>query len=148
MFKNKAAGKAFNRLQHDFHAASEEFEQCDRHFDAGEYSGPAWGRIYEETEQRHLNLVAFAYHITTDDVWDVSQRLEHDEEARRFAATTPWEAYTDDAGVRHHGRLCHEHWDRGLNCSCISEQEQQRIKSALARGDAHDDIIGPGWGQF
>lgn len=148
MFKNKQAGKAFNRLQNDFHAASEEFEMCDRHYDAGEWSGPAWGRVYEETAQRHLKLVARAYHITTNDVWDSAQYLEHVEDQRRDEATIPWDAWTDDAGVSHHGRVCFEHHERGLNCSCIPEAEQQRIKAALARGEAADDVIGPEWGQF
>ena len=144
----KQAGKAFNRLQGDFHSEAAEFEACDRSYDAGEWSGPAWGKIYEETEQRHANLVARAFGITPDEVWYAAQDLEHGEEQRRWEAQTPWEPYTDNAGVRQHGRVCAEHHERGLNCSCIPVEEQQRISRALARGDAPEDVIDSGWGQY
>lgn len=47
-----------------------------------------------------------------------------------------------------HNEMCHEYWDRGLNCTHIPPEEQRRIASALRRGDNVDDIIDPGWGQF
>jgi len=148
MFRNKQAGKAFNRLQGDFYAQAAEFEACDHHYDAGEWSGPAWGKVYEEVEERHADLVARAFDITPNEVWEAAQELEYGEDKCRFDAITPWDPWTDESGKRHHGQVCHEHWERGLNCSCIPVEEQQRIKAALARGDAHDDIIGPGWGQY
>ena len=45
-----------------------------------------------------------------------------------------------------HKPICHEYWDRGLNCPCIPQAEQDRIKAAIKRGDSVDDIIDPGWG--
>lgn len=45
-----------------------------------------------------------------------------------------------------HKPICHEYWDRGLNCPCIPQAEQERIASAVARGDDIDNIIDPGWG--
>jgi len=37
-----------------------------------------------------------------------------------------------------HKPICHEYWDRGLNCECIPKEEQDR----LAKGGEVD----PGWG--
>ncbi len=148
MFKNKQAGKAFNRLMSDWQKLADEQESVDAHFDGGEWSGPAWGRMYDAREKSALNLVARRFNITTDDVWHAAQDLVHGGEQRKFEATTPWEPWTDENGKRRHGRVCHEHFDRGLNCSCIPEAENQRISAALARGDDADDVIGPGWGQF
>ena len=45
-----------------------------------------------------------------------------------------------------HKPICHEYWDRGLNCMCIPPEENKRIASALKRGESIDDIIDPGWG--
>lgn len=54
----------------------------------------------------------------------------------------------EDQGWSPHNDKCKEYWDRGLNCPHIPQEEQDRIKSALKRGDDIDDIIDPGWGQF
>jgi hypothetical protein len=48
--------------------------------------------------------------------------------------------------VNEHKPICAEYWDRGLNCPCIPKEEQERIASALKRGDDIDDIIDAGWG--
>ena len=45
-----------------------------------------------------------------------------------------------------HTAMCHEYWDRGLNCMCIPPEENKRIASALKRGESIDDVIDPGWG--
>lgn len=47
-----------------------------------------------------------------------------------------------------HKAVCHEYWERGLNCPCIPQHELNRIAAAVKRGDSVDDIIDPGWGQY
>jgi hypothetical protein len=49
-------------------------------------------------------------------------------------------------GEYKHKPICHEYWDRGLNCPCIPEEENQRITQALNRGESIDDVIDAGWG--
>ncbi len=43
-----------------------------------------------------------------------------------------------------HDAMCHEYWDRGLNCPHISKQDRDAVLSAVQNGDDID----PGWGQF
>ncbi len=118
--KNKQAGKAFNRLMGNWYADTEEAEACDACFDAGEWSGPAWGRTHEAKEDAMSELVAQRFGITTDEVIYVAQELEFAEVYEQsYKATTPWEPWTDDKGIRHHGVMCHEYKDRGLSCACM-----------------------------
>ncbi len=45
-----------------------------------------------------------------------------------------------------HKPICAEYRERGLDCPCIPQAEQDRIAAALSRGDDPEDIIDPGWG--
>ncbi len=148
MFKNKVAVNAYHRVLAQRTEGWEEGEACDAGFDAGEWSGAIWGDHWEQAEKEALAIVASAFGITSDELYDSIQRLDYMYEEKLYKATTPWEPYTDATGVRQHGRVCHEHRERGLNCSCIPQEENDRISRALARGDDPDTVIGPGWGQY
>lgn len=52
------AVRAYTRLMTDWQHEAYQYEACDRHFDGGEWSGPAWGRLEEEVQKKYLALVA------------------------------------------------------------------------------------------
>ena len=59
----KHAIKSFIRLYGEGYAELCEYEYCDRSYDAGEWSGPAWDKIYEDRCERIMKLVADKFRI-------------------------------------------------------------------------------------
>jgi hypothetical protein len=64
MIENMTAVRAYNKVWGPLARSMSEAEECDAHFDGGEWSGPAWGRIWEEQEDRVRKLVAERFGIT------------------------------------------------------------------------------------
>ena len=58
-----AAIRAYDRLVLSFYSEAEEFEECDRHFDGGEWSGPAWADVYDAARTRFAKLVCEKFWI-------------------------------------------------------------------------------------
>ncbi len=117
-----------------------EIELCDRQVDAGEYSGPAWGDIWQDEEARVIRLVALRFDISHIQLGEALMCWNGNE------ADCEMDAMFPDISEQKHKPICQEYWDRGLNCMCIPQEEQDRIKAALKRGEDIDDIIDPSWG--
>lgn len=65
---NFAAVRAFNRAWHPIDSSIQEAMEFDAAFDAGEYSGPALGRMWDRELNRVGLLVASRFGITTDEL--------------------------------------------------------------------------------
>lgn len=48
----------------------DEAEGCDRHYDAGEWSGPAWAENWEEMERRTVRYTAERFGVNACDLYD------------------------------------------------------------------------------
>jgi len=56
-------------------------------------------------------------------------------DARRASSDNVCQHYpVDDSG---HTAMCHEYWDRGLECQCIPEG----VKDAIRRGANPEDVM-------
>ena len=111
-------------------------------------------RLVNEAEEAFRALcgrVADRFGLDPDDLLNASRFDDWKQDEMRHKAqmaSIPWEPWVDDEGNHHHGRVCHEAWDRGLNCQCIPQAERDRIKNALAREADINDVIGEGWGPY
>jgi hypothetical protein len=142
----KIAVRAYYRVLEQMTEGLEEHEAAITAVDAGEWSGPMLDEAHMDYEQAALELVARRFDKTPDELWDDTQMLEDMYEHRLRNATVPWEPWTDKDGNQRHGRVCARYHENGLNCMCIPEHEQHRIKTALERGDTIENVIGPDWG--
>lgn len=149
----KIAVKTFNRIWKEFDKAIQ--PELDGIFPKGEPQWPGdWVANYaDEHYDELLELVAEKFGIKkwmhqspAQVLQDYVELYKENQDRKRLESTVPWEPWTDEDGTHHHGLVCHEHWDRGFNCQCIPEAEQERIKKALQRGDDPADVIDPGWG--
>jgi hypothetical protein len=53
-----------------------EGEHCDRQFDAGEWSGPAWGEAFEIMERKTIRDVAKKFDVRKKDLRHIIARNE------------------------------------------------------------------------
>lgn len=133
------ACRAFDRLFCIRTVGMDEMHSADRHFDGGEYSDEAWGKLWEDMASQTIKEVADRF-----DLWPhhLSDCIEHrDNEEQRYF----WMAqddrplhpipYGDTAGTlvdppapSAHKPICHEYWERGLDCQCIPEGVKQAIR--------------------
>lgn len=57
----------------------DEMEWLDSQFDASEWSGPAWERIYKDIWDRTINTVSESYHVPSDIVLDEYNKLKSEQ---------------------------------------------------------------------
>lgn len=60
-----------------------EYEAVDRHWDGGEWSGPAWADNYEREHDRVTRLVAERFSLSPDDL-DTAMFIWENEESHRY----------------------------------------------------------------
>ena len=61
--RNVQAVRAFNKLLSITTEGWDEMEGCDRHYDGGEWSGPAWAKNWENEYDRVGKLVSGRFGI-------------------------------------------------------------------------------------
>lgn len=78
--REKAACRAVDNLLNRTTAGWAEMEHADRHYDGGEWSGPAWGNNWQAEEKRVIALVARHFGFTSPRLVDAYYYWEHLEE--------------------------------------------------------------------
>ncbi len=83
------ACRAFNRLLSDRTEGWAEAEACDRHYDGGEWSGPAWGDNWQEAHERCHQIIAERFEFPSAEyVMHLMHRYEDEEQYRWWKAIT------------------------------------------------------------
>jgi len=83
---DKQLVKAFNRVLAQRTEGWEEAEACDAQFDAGEWSGPAWGDVWQQVDQEVTEYVAARFNVPPGRVEFAVLEAEHVQQACFFEA--------------------------------------------------------------
>jgi hypothetical protein len=74
----KSAVKSYLKLLDAQMEALSAYADCDRQYDAGEWSGPSWGDIYISTEATVADKVAQKYGVEADDILAAAEEYLRD----------------------------------------------------------------------
>lgn len=135
------ACRAFARL-HDVHTEGwAEAEHADSHWDGGEWSGPAWGDNWQRADEHCCRLIADRFELPSAEF--VSHLVANYWAEMEYRSIPPNErplpadAWGEDVHSGCHTALCHEYWDRGLDCGCIPEG----VKDAIRQGARPEEVM-------
>lgn len=89
MNRMKAAVKAYIRLSNEFYEQAEQYEEADRHFDGGEWSGPAWAKLYEEKSEQLFNSVAEKFQVDVVELGIAFHEYIYDDRGNNYSLGAP-----------------------------------------------------------
>ena len=139
----KHAHKAVERIWTDID------KSIDDEYPREVVDGMDWGAMMryqshvDDLYEALVGRVAKRFDVDPEKLYFECEIAEERTERKRVEVTVPWEPWTDDAGKRHHGRVCMEAWDRGLNCQCIPESVRKDEEYRARHGLGVDPGFGP-----
>lgn len=71
------AVRSFHRLYAIRTEGWHEGEMCDRHFDGGEWSGPAWAKNYEEEHMRTVKHIAERFGVDEEKLHEWIENMQY-----------------------------------------------------------------------